>query len=148
MNASVPMNPPVPPVPPNLSVPELVAEAAELLRAAGATSRQGARAGLLHTAEAAEIVGALAGITARLPELLDRVEAFLSSEQAAGRIAPGAAAGDAAYDVIRSARDAREQLYEASRTAALLAESVASAAATLAPLGAPRTAGGPTVPHA
>ncbi|WP_406210126.1 hypothetical protein OH807_40070 [Kitasatospora sp. NBC_01560] len=135
------------PVPPNLSVAHLTGEAAELLRAAGAAP-QGGRPGLLHTAEAAETVGALAGLTARLPELLDQVEAFLSSEQAAGRIGPDPApAGDSAFDVIRTARDAREQLYEASRTAALLADVLAAAATTLAPLGASRTAGGPTTPH-
>ncbi|MER7708087.1 hypothetical protein ABTX81_35015 [Kitasatospora sp. NPDC097605] len=132
------------PVPPNLSVAHLAAEAAELLRAAG-TAPQGGRPGLLHTAEAAETVGALAGLTARLPELLDHVEAFLSSEQAAGRIASGA--GDGAFVAVRTARDAREQLYEASRTAALLAESLAAATAILAPFGANRASGGPTVPH-
>ncbi|MFB6890998.1 hypothetical protein ACFCX4_17000 [Kitasatospora sp. NPDC056327] len=133
------------PVPPNLSVAHLAAEAAELLRAAG-SAPQGGRPELLHTAEAAEAVGALAGLTARLPELLDRIEAFLSSEQAAGRIA-SAADGDETFAAVRTARDAREQLYEASRTAALLAEALAAAATTLAPLGATRTAGGPTVPH-
>ncbi|MFB7470248.1 hypothetical protein [Kitasatospora sp. NPDC056184] len=133
------------PVPPNLSVAHLAAEAAELLRAAGAAP-QGGRPGLLHTAEAAETVGALAGLTARLPDLLDRVEAFLSSEQAAGRIA-SPAAGDDGFAAVRTARDAREQLYEASRTAALLAESLAAATAILAPLGATRATGGPTVPH-
>ncbi|MFE7562787.1 hypothetical protein [Kitasatospora sp. NPDC057500] len=133
------------PVPPNLSVAHLAAEAAELLRAAGAAP-QGGRPVLLHAAEAAETVGALAGLTARLPELLDHVEAFLSSEQAAGRIA-SVAAGDAAFAAARSARDAREQLYEASRTAARLAESLAAATTILAPLGANRASGGPTVPH-
>lgn len=134
------------PAPSNLSVAELACEAAELLRAAEAAAQQGSRPGLLHTAEAAEVVGALAGLTARLPELLDRLEAFLSSEQAAGRIGPGPAE-HREYDVIRAARDAREQLYEAGRTAALLAESMAAAAATLTPFGGTRTAGGPTVPH-
>ncbi|MFF2353427.1 hypothetical protein ACFVVL_27020 [Kitasatospora sp. NPDC058115] len=133
------------PVPPNLSVAHLAAEAAELLRAAG-SAPQGGRPVLLHTTEAAETVGALAGLTARLPELLDHVEAFLSSEQAAGRIA-SAAAGDGGFEAARTARDAREQLYEASRTAALLAESLAAATAILAPLGAGRGSGGPTVPH-
>ncbi|MER5352238.1 hypothetical protein ABT093_18160 [Kitasatospora sp. NPDC002551] len=133
------------PVPPNLSVAHLAAEAAELLRAAG-TAPQGGRPGLLHAAEAAETVGALAGLAARLPELLDHVEAFLSSEQAAGRIASGTA-GDGGFAAVRTARDAREQLYEASRTAALLAESLAAATAVLAPLGANRASGGPTVPH-
>ncbi|MED7952058.1 MULTISPECIES: hypothetical protein [unclassified Streptomyces] len=135
------------PVPPNLSVVRLATEAADLLRAAG-TAPQGGRPGLLHTAEAAETVAALAGIAARLPELLDQVEAFLSSEQASGRIAPATEpVGDAAFDVIRAARDARDQLYEASRTAALLAEVLAAAAGTLAPLGGSRTAGGPLTPH-
>ncbi|MCU7826290.1 hypothetical protein [Kitasatospora sp. DSM 101779] len=136
-----------PTVPHHLSVAELAAEAAELLRVAADASHRGGGPGLLHTTEAAEAVGALAGLTARLPELLDRLEAFLSSEQAAGRIAPDPAGADA-YDAIRTARDAREQLYEAGRTAALLADCMAAAAGTLAPLGAPRTAGGPTVPHA
>ncbi|MFF7456956.1 hypothetical protein [Kitasatospora sp. NPDC008115] len=137
------------PVPPNLSVAHLAAEAAELLRAAGAAP-QGGRPGLRHAAEAAETVGALAGLTARLPELLDHVEAFLSSEQAAGRIASASAsagAGDAAFAAARTARDAREQLYEAGRTAARLAESLAAATTLLAPLGANRASGGPTVPH-
>ncbi|GJF30956.1 hypothetical protein KNE206_36560 [Kitasatospora sp. NE20-6] len=134
------------PVPPQLSVAELACEAAELIRSADLAAHEGGRPGLLHTAEAAETVAALAGLTGRLPELLDQLEAFLSSEQAAGRIGPGPA-DNREYDVIRAARDAREQLYEASRTAVLLSATMAAAAASLAPFGAARTAGGPTVPH-
>jgi hypothetical protein len=135
------------PVPPHLSAAELTAEAAELIRAAGLGTREGGRPGLLHPADAAEVVGALAGLTGHLPELLDQLATFLSSEQAAGRIGP--AGGGTEFDAIRAARDAREQLYEAGRTAALLAASVSAASAVLAPLGAVGTAVGPAAsPHA
>lgn len=104
----------------------------------------------MHPADAAETTAALAGLTARLPELLDLVASFLSSEQAAGRIGPGPGEDPGAgtgYDALRAARDAREQLYEAGRTAALLAESVAAAAAVLAPLGSGRAVGTQPEPH-
>ncbi|WP_405016685.1 hypothetical protein OHV05_05920 [Kitasatospora sp. NBC_00070] len=137
-------------VPPQLSTAELTSEAAELIRAAGLAAQPGGPPGLLHLADAAHVVGALAGLTARLPELLDQVAAFLSSEQATGRIGPQPTRNDhagAEFDAIRLARDAREHLYEAGRTAALLAESVAAASTALSPMGATRTAGGPTTPH-
>ncbi|MEU9127013.1 hypothetical protein AB0D08_02660 [Kitasatospora sp. NPDC048540] len=136
-------------VPVNLSTAELTAEAAELVRSAALSTGPDGRPGLVHPADAVETVAALAGLTARLPELLDQLASFLSSEQAAGRIGPQRGAGDdAAHDALRAARDAREQLYEAGRTAALLAESVASAATVLAPLGAAHQPGKPAAPHA
>ncbi|MFG2819283.1 hypothetical protein ACGFX4_07630 [Kitasatospora sp. NPDC048365] len=138
------MNTPV-----NLSTAELAAEAAELIRSAALATGPDGRPGLVHSADAAETVAALAGLTARLPELLDQLASFLSSEQAAGRIGPARGATEgAAHDALRAARDAREQLYEAGRTAALLAESVASAASVLAPLGAAaHPVGKPATPH-
>ncbi|MFJ8043378.1 hypothetical protein ACIRBX_23065 [Kitasatospora sp. NPDC096147] len=132
------------PVPSQLSTAELASEAADLIRAAGLAAQPGGAPGLLHPADAAEAVHALAGLTARLPELLDQVGTFLSSEQATGRI--GTPQADD-FDTVRLARDAREHLYEAGRTAALLAETIAAAATALAPLGATRTAGGPLTPH-
>ncbi|MFD9124857.1 hypothetical protein [Kitasatospora sp. NPDC059571] len=136
------------PVPPHLSAAELASEASELIRSAGLATRDGGRPGLLHPADAAEAVGALAGLTAHLPELLDQLASFLSSEQAAGRIGPGTAVADSGFDAVRAARDAREQLYEAGRTAALLSATVSAAAAVLAPLGAARASGGPAAsPH-
>ncbi|MCX5207802.1 hypothetical protein OG689_00445 [Kitasatospora sp. NBC_00240] len=138
------------PVPPGLSIAELTAEAAELLRSAALTTSRNSRPGLVHPSDAAETAAALAGLTARLPELLDVLAAFLSSEQAAGRIGPGPGEDPGAgsgYDALRAARDAREQLYEAGRTAALLAESLASAAVVLAPLGSAHPVGRPAEPH-
>ncbi|MGW4645585.1 hypothetical protein [Kitasatospora sp. NPDC004289] len=132
------------PIPAQLSTAELTAEAADLVRAAGLAAQPGGAPGLIHPTDAAAAVNALAGLTARLPDLLDQVGTFLSSEQATGRIGTPLAED---FDGVRLARDAREHLYEAGRTAALLAESLAAAATALAPLGQTRTAGGPTTPH-
>ncbi|MFC9324188.1 hypothetical protein [Kitasatospora sp. NPDC057015] len=139
------------PVSASLSIAELTSEAAELMRSAVLTPARSSRPGLVHPSDAAETAAALAGLTARLPELLDLLASFLSSEQAAGRIGPGPGEDPGAgtgYDALRAARDAREQLYEAGRTAALLADSLASAAAVLAPLGAVHPVGPPAEPHA
>lgn len=139
------------PLQPSLSVAELSSEAAELLNAAVHSGAPGGAPGLVHPADAAETVAALAGVTARLPELLDQLASFLSSEQAAGRVGPARGEGldgERAHDALRAARDAREHLYEAARTAALVAEAVTAAATVLAPLGPTRTAGRPAEPHA
>ncbi|MFI6843114.1 hypothetical protein OG535_09960 [Kitasatospora sp. NBC_00085] len=138
------------PVPPSSSVAELSAGAAELLHAA---VRHGATAegpGLVLPADAAAAVAALALVSARLPELLDLLATFLSSEQAAGRLGPDRAHGlDAvdAKDTLRAARDARERLYEAARTAAVLTDTLAAASAALAPVAPPRPPGPPATPH-
>ncbi|MFD9594092.1 hypothetical protein ACFWA9_15210 [Kitasatospora sp. NPDC059973] len=140
----------VPPSP-SLSVAELSSEAAELLSAAVRSGAPGGAPGLVLPGDAVEAVAALAGVTARLPELLDQLASFLSSEQAAGRVGPARGEGldgERAHEALRAARDAREHLYEAARTAALVAEAVTAAATVLAPLGMAHPAGRPAEPHA
>ncbi|MEV0534243.1 hypothetical protein [Kitasatospora sp. NPDC050463] len=139
------------PLKPSLSVAELSSGAAELLTAAVHSGAPGGVPGLVLPVDAAEAVAALAGVTARLPELLDQLASFLSSEQAAGRIGPARGEGldgERAHDALRAARDAREHLYEAARTAAIVAEAVTAAATVLAPLGPARAPGRPAEPHA
>lgn len=74
-------------------------------------------------------------MTARLPELLDQLGSFLSSEQAGGRLAPAGLGSD--LDLARAARDSRDRLLDARRVAAALAEELAGAAASLTAVGTP-----------
>lgn len=139
------------PLPPSLSMAELSAEAADLLAAAVRNGTPGEGPGLPATTDAADAVAALALVGARLPELLDLLAAFLSSEQAAGRFGPDRAqvlAAPGVQDDLRTARDAREHLYAAARTAAVLAGTLEEAASVLAPFALNRPSGRPPAPHA
>ncbi|MER8186441.1 hypothetical protein [Kitasatospora sp. NPDC094015] len=123
-------------VPSYRPIGELVPEAAAAIRAAHHVAQLHDRPGLLDADQLGDTVGALHDLAADLPELLDRLATFLSSEQAAGRLS-SAAADVSDLDLARAARDAREQLGEASRMAVVLAEALGLASAALGVVGKP-----------
>ncbi|MFJ1704706.1 hypothetical protein [Kitasatospora sp. NPDC088346] len=124
------------PVPSHRPIGELISEAAETIRSANQIAQLHDRPGLLDADQLTDTVGALHALAADLPELFDRLGTFLSSEQAAGRLTP-ATPEVSDLDLVRTVRDAREQLGEASRIAAVLGEALALAGASLAAVGKP-----------
>ncbi|WP_407987237.1 hypothetical protein [Kitasatospora sp. CMC57] len=83
-----------------------------------------------------ETIHALQTLASHLPELLDRLGTVLSSEQASGRLT-SVASDISEMDLVRMARDTRDQLGEAGRIAGVLGETLTLAATSLAGIGKP-----------
>ncbi|MFD0573459.1 hypothetical protein ACFQ0T_34775 [Kitasatospora gansuensis] len=83
-----------------------------------------------------EAVHALQALASHLPELLDRLGTVLSSEQASGRLT-SVSSDISEMDLVRIARDTRDQLGEAGRIAGVLGETLTLAETSLAGIGKP-----------
>ncbi len=128
------------PNPANRPVGELTSEAAELIRVATQAAQLFEHSAQLTADQVSDTVSALHALTADLPQLLNRLATFLSSEQAAGRLT-GGSPHITEIDLLRIARDTREHLGEAGRIAVALSEALALTKASASLIGKPWNTG-------
>ncbi|GAA1181952.1 hypothetical protein GCM10009664_55120 [Kitasatospora gansuensis] len=124
------------PTPAHRPIGELASEAAELIRVARQVAQLSEYSALLDTGQVSEAVHALQALASHLPELLDRLGTVLSSEQASGRLT-SVSSDISEMDLVRIARDTRDQLGEAGRIAGVLGETLTLAETSLAGIGKP-----------